>query len=194
MGDNSISQYALGIFNAHEMNENDSMIYLKLIDFRYYNSMIFWFSLVQIIFFIGFNPTAYFVLVVTIYVNYLISEALKEENLNVDLDYSITNGKLSFAFYATIVLIVLNLIDILLTGLLSFNKIKLLFMLNNTNERKFAFFSCSIIFARLLLNVILCIWLKAACTLTSDVNFVNESAISKEEEKRTVPTVPEVNV
>lgn len=168
------NQYVLGIFSAHEADENDSNIFMQLNDMKYFNLFLFCSYIFQLICFSGYSLFSLIVIIAGFIINYFYYSTLKDDNLNIDLDYSNTNSKLYYLNYAVLGLIIINAIDIGITLYFSFDIIKLNFILINSFERKFAFFSCFIIAFRLLCSVILFFWNNSLDTATKNANFISK--------------------
>ena len=168
------NQYVLGIFSAHEADENDSKIFMQLNDMKYFNLFLFCSYIFQLICFTGYSFFSYIVILTSFVINFFYYSTLKDDNVNIDLDYSNTNSKLYYLNYADLILIIVNAIDIGLTLYFSFDVIKLNFMLIHSFERKFAFFSCFIIVFRLLCSVILFFWNNCLYIATRNVNCISK--------------------
>ena len=168
------NQYVLGIFSSHEADENDQNIFLKLNDLKHFNFFLFGFYCFQLICFTGYSIFSLSIVIVGIILNYFFYVALTDDNINIDLDYSNTNLKLTNINYGVICLIVLNLIDIGLTLGFSWNTLKYLFTLNNPFENKFAYFSCYIMLFRFILSLILFFWTKTLIDETTNFNFITK--------------------
>ena len=101
------NQYVLGIFSSHEADENDQNIFLKLNDLKHFNFFLLSFYCFQLICFTGYSIFSLSIVIVGIILNYFFYVALTDDNINIDLDYSNTNLKLTNINYGVICLILL---------------------------------------------------------------------------------------
>ena len=151
-------QYVIGDISYHESDELDAKIYNDLSDFKYYNYMFIFLSVIQLIVFNGFGITSIFVTVIGLILGFYIYSFMKESAINVDFNYSDTHGKLKNASKASTMYLFLIIIDIVILYFYGSDKVKLLFSLNNSFEVKFGFFSCGMIVIKLLVSLGLVLW------------------------------------
>jgi hypothetical protein len=151
-------QYVIGDVSYHESDELDSQIYTELSDFKYYNYMFIFLSVIQLIVFNGFGISSLIVTVIGLLLGLYIYSFMKESAINVDFNYSETHSKLQYASKASIIYLFIVIIDIVILYFYGSEKVTMLFTLDNGFEKKFGFFACGMIVIKLLVSLGLVMW------------------------------------
>ena len=154
------SPYVLGDFMSHQTNISDKLLYNNLHEFKYFNLFSLYFCIFQIFTFSGYNLFSYLPVLCLIGLSIFLYLKLKDEIIDSDIDYSLTNDALGISYTIAIGCVIMTSIDIIFVYFMSRSQIYFLWNLNNKFENRFALFSCFIVFSRLLISFIYITWIR----------------------------------
>ena len=135
-------------------NLNDKKIFIKLSHYKFLLIMMLSMNIIQITQCVGLNFLSVISSLFSIFISIWLLISLKQENLIIDINFEKTNSTLKLSLVFSLLMILFNSIDIILTFLSSFNNLKILLSLNNTGEKKFAYFVLFNISERLIFSII----------------------------------------